>query len=199
LHRIMSIDPRWWHGANSSPPAPGDSRPGTDRPCGGGNTEGRPRVGERVAGRSESGNDPPTVPEGPHVAPGWPEGSRRPSRVAELERGIHVDLIFPRHRLDRLRLPLQRRGDIARLGVDRREPRGGASRRAPPADGIRSRSPGRRGGRGTSRCVRLARAQARLMPALTAPAEIRRLNLPVVIGRIDVGGKINVAVQVTGR
>ncbi len=44
---------------------------------------------------------------------------------------------------------------------------------------------------------RLTRAQARLTQAVTAPAKIRRLNAPAMIGQINVGGKINGAVRVT--
>jgi hypothetical protein len=46
---------------------------------------------------------------------------------------------------------------------------------------------------------RLARAQARLTQAVTALAKVRRLSLPVVVGQINVGAKINGAVQVNGR
>jgi hypothetical protein len=41
---------------------------------------------------------------------------------------------------------------------------------------------------------RLARAQARLTQALTALAEIRRLNVQVVINQVHVGAPVNGAV-----
>jgi hypothetical protein len=44
---------------------------------------------------------------------------------------------------------------------------------------------------------RLARAQARLSQALTALAKIRRLNLPIVINQVNVGGRVN-GVQIAG-
>jgi hypothetical protein len=45
----------------------------------------------------------------------------------------------------------------------------------------------------------LARARARLTQALTAPARIRRLNLPLVVNRVNIGTHVNGAVQVDNR
>jgi hypothetical protein len=44
---------------------------------------------------------------------------------------------------------------------------------------------------------RLARVQARLSQALTALANVCRLNVPIVINQVNVGAEVNGAVRVS--